>query len=62
MTVGERICHYLDSNGIKQRWLAEQLDISETKMSNILNSRTSIDAELLFRICKVLNVSSELFR
>lgn len=55
--VGARISSYLNANCIKQRWLAEQLGISESKLSNTLNSKVSLDADLLFKICEVLNIS-----
>ncbi len=59
---GILISKFLRENGIKQRWLAEQLGISETRMSLMLTSKVRIDAEFLFKICDVFGVSSETFR
>jgi plasmid maintenance system antidote protein VapI len=59
---GILISQFLRDNGIKQRWLAEQIGISETRLSLMLTNKAPIDAEILFRICDVLGVSSETFR
>ena len=59
---GQRISDYLKENGIKQKWLADRVGVTEAQMSNCLNSKTTISAELLFQICSALGVSSEEFR
>ena len=59
---GILIAMFLRDNGIKQRWLADQLSISETRMSLMLTDKAPIEAEMLFRICDALGVSSETFR
>lgn len=59
---GQLISQYLQNNGIKQRWLAEQLGITESRLSLILAQKAPLDAEILFKICDTLGVSSELFR
>ncbi|MGI6616726.1 MAG: helix-turn-helix domain-containing protein [Saccharofermentanales bacterium] len=51
---GILISKFLRENGIKQRWLAEQLGISETRMPLMLTSKAPIDADFLFKICDVL--------
>ena len=59
---GQKISEYLKENGIKQKWLADRIGVTETQMSNFLNSKATLSAELLFQICSVLGVSSEEFR
>lgn len=59
---GKEISKYLKKNGIKQKWLAEQVGVSESLMSSMLKGKTAINADMLFSICSVLKVSSESFR
>lgn len=59
---GKAVSQYLNDKGIKQKWLAEKLDISESRLSGMLTGRYPMSAEMLFDICRILNVSSEVFR
>lgn len=56
-----RLKTYLKQNGIKQIWLAEQIGMPPNKLSGILSGKSPLYADVLARICNVLNVSSELF-
>lgn len=59
--IGERIKNYLTANGIKQTFVAEQVGITRTKMSEICNKGRNIDCVLYYKICKALNVPLETF-
>lgn len=59
--VGKRIREYLLNNGIKQGFVAEKVGITNAKMSEICNKGRSIECEVYYRICKVLNVPFETF-
>lgn len=41
---------YLKKNGIKQTWMAEQIDYSATHLTNIINGRFLPSAKLLRKI------------
>ncbi len=57
-----KIKEYLESNGIKQKWLAHELGITESKLSLMLTGKSPIYSDMLFQICDVLGVSSNLFK
>lgn len=59
---GKEVAQYLNENGIKQKWLAEKLEVSESRLSGMLTGKSPISAEMLYDICSILNVSSEVFR
>lgn len=59
--VAGKIREYLQNNGIKQTWLAEQLDLPVTTFSGIINGKTTMKADMFIQICKILNVRPELF-
>lgn len=45
------------SNGQKQKYIAEKMQINERKMSDILNGRKVLDAEIILSLCNALEVS-----
>jgi DNA-binding Xre family transcriptional regulator len=57
----DRVKEHLTKNGIKQAWLASQISISESKLSEILGGKRPLYADVLAKICIALNVSSEAF-
>ena len=59
--VGKRIKDYLNSNGIKQTFVAEKAGITNPQMSEILNKGRIIDCMTYYKICKALNVPLETF-
>lgn len=59
--VGKRIKEYLIANGIKQSFIAEQVGITKSKMSDICNKDRIIDCVTYYKICKALNVPMETF-
>lgn len=59
--IQSQIKEYLTTRGIKQAWLARELHISESKVSEILSGKRPLYADVLAQICNVLGVSSDLF-
>ncbi len=57
----EKVRTYLDSNGIKQKAIAQKAGISNTTFNAIMNGKRTMYAEDLKAICLALNVSPELF-
>lgn len=54
--VGQRIKAYLNNNGIKQSFLSEKTDISNSILSAILAGSRKIEIMEYYRICRALNV------
>ena len=56
MAVKNKLKDILDSRGIKQVWLAEQVGISFKTMSNIINNRYNTSLEVALKIADILGV------
>ncbi len=61
MEANKKINDYLKEHGISQAFLAEKLGISSTRMSMMLNAKRKMTADDLIKICKILQVSPEMF-
>ena len=61
MTIGERIKDYADSKGIKNKFLAENAGVSDSKMSKILQGKMNVSVIEYYAICKALDVPMEYF-
>lgn len=59
--VAKKIKVYLDDRGIKYTSLAQKVGITQQQMSSILTERTTLKADVFFKICEVLEVSPEIF-
>lgn len=59
--LGEKIKNYLVEHGIKQRFLAEKLELPDPVISDMLSGQRKIDAVEYYQICKALRVSMEYF-
>ena len=53
---------FLYANGIKQRWLANQLKISESMLSLILNNKRSWQTIYIDKLSKVLGLKEKEIR
>jgi len=51
-----RIKEVLDSKGIKQVWLAEQLNKSYNMVNSYVKNRRQPSLEILYQIAKILDV------
>lgn len=61
MRVYEKVRAYIDSNGLKQKVVAEKAGISAVTFNAIMNGKRTLYADDLRAICLALNVSPELF-
>lgn len=61
MCVGQKIKAYISSNGIKQKFLAEQIGISEQKLCLSLNGDRKLSFEEYEKICGCLGVNTDKF-
>jgi repressor LexA len=53
-----RIKEVLEDNGLKQKWLAEQLGKSYNMVNSYAKNRRQPSIETLFKIAKILNVEA----
>ncbi len=51
-----KIKQILDHRGLKQKWLADKIGVSEVTISNWVNNRTYPSIESLMLISTVLNI------
>ncbi|MDD3960005.1 MAG: helix-turn-helix transcriptional regulator [Oscillospiraceae bacterium] len=56
-----RIKAYMQENGIKQSWLAKQINMSPSQLSEVLSGKRPLYADDLAKICESLHVSSDTF-
>ena len=61
MQVYEKVREYIDSNGLKQKAVAEKAGIPNGTFNAILNGKRTLYADDLRAICLALNVSPEVF-
>lgn len=59
--LGGLIKSYLDENGIKYSFVAEEAGIPANVFSSILNGKRKIVAEEYFTICFILKVDTNFF-
>lgn len=59
--VRENIAAYVKSNGIKQKFIADNIGISPSAVSQLLNGEREISAEEYINICNLFNVSCDYF-
>lgn len=55
--LGNRILEILKQQQRSQKWLADKLNLSESKMSRMLSGRSSLSAYWIREIAECLNVS-----
>ncbi|MBA7691032.1 hypothetical protein ES703_99570 [subsurface metagenome] len=46
----------LKERGIKQKWLAEKIGVSEATVSNWVKGRHTPQPEFMFEFCRLLNI------
>lgn len=59
--LGESIKLFMKGKKIKQKFLAEKLQVSNSTLNAMLNGNRKITAEEYFKICEFLNVRLETF-
>lgn len=55
--VNESIRAAVVDSGLKQRFIAEAIGMSEPTLSAVLSGKRKVDVDEFFRLCKVLNKS-----
>ena len=58
---GRQIKAYLDENGIKQSFLAEETKIPRSILNAMLNGKRKITVEEYFEICNALRLNANYF-
>lgn len=53
--------NFLESNGIKQKFIAKSIDVAEPVLSDILNGKRKCPLEIYARLCKFLKLPFEKF-
>ncbi len=56
-TITKNIVHILNVRGIKHKYLAMEMGISDKKLSAILNNRQGISHEQIVDVCRILNIT-----
>ena len=57
--VAERLREMIDERGLKQKFIADEIGVSETAFSAMLNGRQKIDVDTFFAIAGVLRMSPD---
>lgn len=55
----EKLRDAIEGRGIKQKFIAEKVGISETALSMMLNGKQTIDVDTFFRITEVLSMTPD---
>ena len=58
-TVAEKLSKAIDESGLKQKFIADKIGISEQAISAMLNGRQKIEVETFFAIAVVLHLSPD---
>lgn len=59
--VGARIKEYLQEHGIKQTFLAEKIDMTNSVVSDMLTGQRKISCVEYYKICTVLGLPLDTF-
>lgn len=59
--VRENIAAYVKQNGIKQKFIADNIGLSPSAVSQLLNGDREISAEEYIKICNLFKVSCDFF-
>lgn len=59
--LGRMIKEYINTNGLKQKRVAEAAGMTPQALNDILNERRKVEALEYFRICRALNVEFDYF-
>lgn len=57
--VAERLREMIDERGLKQKFIADKIGVSETAFSAMLNGRQQIDVDTFFAIAVVIGMSPD---
>lgn len=54
--ISENLKKILDDRGLKQKYLARQMNMSERVISNMINKRKVFDEELIISLAEALDI------
>ena len=57
--VNDRVCKAISDSGLKQKFVADKIGMSEPAFSALLAGKRKIDVDEFFRICTVLKMRPE---
>ena len=57
--VNDRVCRAIADSGMKQKFIAEKIGMSEPTFSAMLAGKRKIDVDEFFKICVVLKMRPE---
>lgn len=57
--VNDRVCRAIADSGMKQKFIAEKIGMSEPTFSALLAGKRKIDVDEFFKICVVLKMRPE---
>lgn len=55
----EKLRNMIESRGLKQKFIAEKIGVSETALSAMLNGNQKIDVDTFFAIANVLQMTPD---
>lgn len=61
MSIGKEIKRYLEDRGIKQTFLADQINLHPGSLNRTLQGKRSLKADEFIAICTVLNKTPDYF-
>ena len=57
--INDRVSRAIADSGLKQKFVAEKIGVSEPTFSALLSGKRKIDVDEFFKICTVLNLRPE---
>ena len=57
--INDRVCKAVADSGMKQKYIAEKIGVSEPTFSAILSGKRKIDVDEFFGICEVLKMEPD---
>jgi transcriptional regulator with XRE-family HTH domain len=57
--VSEKLREMITERGVKQKWLAEKIGVSEATLSAMLNGKQSIDVDVFFGIATAMRMTPD---
>lgn len=57
--IAEKLRAAIEARGMKLKFIAEKVGISQTALSMMLNGNQRIDVEVFFKICMVLQMTPD---
>jgi repressor LexA len=59
MNIGMRLKKLINEKGLKQKWVAEQIGMSEVNFNLVINGKKSPNSKYIALLAQVLNTSAD---